>query len=710
MAGTPDFLPEPGVPPATASERGAALLGLTALAVAQPVFEVVSNGPEFFAARNTTWVTGVAAVAAICVGIPLLLLLAERGLRVAGGRMAAVFHGAIVAALAAALVMPWVKRVGVTGAPWDVLLPAVMGVAIAVAFARLRVVRLFLTALSLAALVVPAAFLLNGGVRGALQRMSAAGAGYAMERTPPIVLVVFDELPLNSLLDDRGGIDARRYPNFAALAGTSWWFRDARTVSSETVWAVPAILSGRYPTIPFAVPTLRYYPHNLFTILADRYEMFLFGQFPKLCPEGACRYDPGVPVDSVPALLADLGVVWLHVVLPERFVARLPTVAGRWGGFAAAAHEPKGTAGVERRAAEFGAFLSSIDGAPARLHVLHSLLPHMPFEYVPSGRRYRGPDYQTRKEGGKALFERASASYADTIHQRHLAQVGYVDRLVGDLLARLREVGADDSALLIVTADHGASHREGHPRRAATRRNVSDILRVPLFVKLPGQREGRIVDDIVETVDILPTILDVLAVRVPVKLDGRSLIDTDPPSRTTGTFVFRGRKNVEPGPVGDLAAQSAASLRRKIGRFGSGDPLALHAVPGTRRLLGTPAAVAAPSGRRVALREVSRFDAVDLRRDPLPLYVRGTMTPPGDHPVTIAVLVNGVIAATTESYREGEATVFGTLIPEDCLREGRNTVEAVVIDRGPSRGSPSHTRGESGVRRSGPLARGGLRR
>ena len=85
------------------------------------------------------------------------------------------------------------------------------------------------------------------------------------------------------------------------------------------------------------------------------------------------------------------------------------------------------------------------------------------------------------------MFEGVSAAYADTLHQRHLAQVGFADRLVGDLIARLREVGAYDKALVIITADHGASYREGRSRRRPQpqRQNLSDILQVPILVKLP---------------------------------------------------------------------------------------------------------------------------------------------------------------------------------------------------------------------------------
>ena len=111
--------------------------------------------------------------------------------------------------------------------------------------------------------------------------------------------------------------------------------------------------------------------------------------------------------------------------------------------------------------------------------------------------------------------------YADALHQRHLLQVGFVDTLVGRLVARLRELGIYDRTLLIVTADHGASYREGMPRRNATERNLADIVRVPLFIKRPGQKAGAVVDGVAESVDILPTIADVWACACPFKSMGR---------------------------------------------------------------------------------------------------------------------------------------------------------------------------------------------
>ena len=349
---------------------------------------------------------------------------------------------------------------------------ALVGLAVALAYGRSRIVRQFLTALAPAALVVPAVFLLDPGVEQTFLPSESAAAVQTIERTPPIVFVVFDELPLNSLLNADGNIDAERYPNFAALAREAYWFRNASTVAATTSHAVPAILSGRYPTAREAAPTLRYYPVNLFTTLARHYDIFASLRFQKLCPPRACQYNSAMPADTVRSLLSDLGLVWLHIVLPQTLTEELPPVTDDWAEFGRTRETQDGEI-RNSRGGVFAQFLSSIDGQPARLHFIHSMLPHMPFEYVPSGRRYRRsrlPDHIYR---GKRLFEGMSAAYADTLHQRHLAQVGFVDRLLGDLIGRLREVGVYDEALVIITADHGASYREGRARRQLQRSAIS---------------------------------------------------------------------------------------------------------------------------------------------------------------------------------------------------------------------------------------------
>jgi hypothetical protein len=665
-------------------ERGAALLGLAAIAIAQPIFEVVSNSPEFFPARSTPPANVVATVLVICFGLPLVLLGIERAIRAVSRRAAAAFYGIVITVSAAAVVMPLFRRGEVVMFPWDAVIGAFVGVAVALAHSRGRGVRQFFTALAPAALIVPTLFLLDPGVRQSFLPSESAAALQTIERTPPIVFVVFDELPLNSLLDGDGNLDADRYPNFGALARDAYWFRNASTVAYNTSAAVPALVSGRYVTTVEAVPNLRYYPVNLFTALARHYNIFASMRFQQLCPPRACQQNSAMPGDTVRSLLSDLRLVWLHIVLPQKLAEELPPVVGEWAEFGRIRETP--TAKMHGSRGEiFAEFVSAIDAQPAQLHFIHLVLPHMPFEYVPSGRRYRGPDYQTRMYFGKRLFEGVSAAYADTLHQRHLAQVGYADHLIGDLIARLRETGAYDEALVIVTADHGASYREGRSRRQPRpqQHNLSDILQIPLLVKLPGQRQGEVVDRFAETVDIFPTILDVLGAKASLRLDGRSLIDERTPERSPRTYFLRDRLNRAPRALGDLSVDRAASLARKEHRFGRGDLMGLYAPAGARHLLGmnvSRSALRPATDVKIEINNPPQFAAVERGGDTLPIYVRGVLSTSRPDPLSVAVVVNGNVAAITHSYRERDDHMFGTLIPETVLREGNNTVAAFVLD------------------------------
>jgi hypothetical protein len=188
------------------------------------------------------------------------------------------------------------------------------------------------------------------------------------------------------------------------------------------------------------------------------------------------------------------------------------------------------------------------------------------------------------------------------------------------------------------------------------------------------------VDRIVETVDILPTILDVVGAKASLRLDGRSLLDGRVPERASRTFILRNRDNAQARPIGDLSADRAASLERKARRFGRGDFAALYAPPDARHLLG--ANVQRPAMHpdvQITIQDPNQFAAVKRDRDPLPLYVRGVLGTSRPEPLSVAVAVNGTVAAVTHSYRDRGVHLFGTLIPESSLRDGDNDVAAFVV-------------------------------
>ena len=146
-------------------------------------------------------------------------------------------------------------------------------------------------------------------------------------------------------------------------------------------------------------------------------------------------------------------------------------------------------------------------------------LPHIPYQYYPSGRRYLGWGELEGQEG-ELWFDQALAEQG---YQRHLFQVEYVDRLLGQLLDRLEEVGIFDDAILVVTSDHGASFRADTPRRGLVDINAFEIGMVPLFIKAPHQSSGIVETTPARTIDVLPTVATYLGVELPWPHQGQSL-------------------------------------------------------------------------------------------------------------------------------------------------------------------------------------------
>ena len=111
--------------------------------------------------------------------------------------------------------------------------------------------------------------------------------------------------------------------------------------------------------------------------------------------------------------------------------------------------------------------------------------------------------------------------------------------------------------------------------------------------------------------------------------------------------------------------------------------MSLYAPPGVRHVLGmsvNQSAMQPAPDVQVRISNPSQFEVVKLDRDPLPLYVRGVLDTSRSDPLSVAVAVNGTVAAIAHSYRERGGHVFGTLIPETALRDGPNTITAFVVD------------------------------
>src|SRR4029450_11240973 len=220
-----------------------------------------------------------------------------------------------------------------------------------------------------------------------VSRLSVASDAHAAAERPraPVVLIAFDELPLNSLLDGGGRIDTKRFPHFAQLASESRWFSRATTVAEGTTHAVPAILTGQLPRTG-ELPTYADHRQNLFTLLGGATALHVDDQETHLCPPSLCPGLEGSFGSRAGTLAEDTGVVYLHQLLPDDLTGWVPSIADGWDNFlrdASAHHHPGRTP---------PRFLPSLrPQEPPSLWYLHLMLPHSPWRYLPSGARYDVP-------------------------------------------------------------------------------------------------------------------------------------------------------------------------------------------------------------------------------------------------------------------------------------------------------------------------------
>ena len=113
-----------------------------------------------------------------------------------------------------------------------------------------------------------------------------------------------------------------------------------------------------------------------------------------------------------------------------------------------------------------------------------------------------------------------SQTYKDRLYD---GEIAYADSALANFLTYLKKLGRYENSLIVVVGDHGEGLGEHHEDTHGIFLYDSTI-HVPLIVKLPSHTNAsKVVDAQVRTTDILPTVLDLLHVPAPEKLDGESL-------------------------------------------------------------------------------------------------------------------------------------------------------------------------------------------
>lgn len=149
----------------------------------------------------------------------------------------------------------------------------------------------------------------------------------------------------------------------------------------------------------------------------------------------------------------------------------------------------------------------------------------------------------------RALYKRFPADI-ETLRARYDEFVGYCDSQFKGFIGHLEKEGKLKNTVIILSTDHGEIFDHNSILHGDTL--YEPETHIPLIMKEPGQSEGRIVDDLVEQIDIPATILDLAYIPVPSWMEGRSLLP-----------LMRGEL-LEPKPVFSMNLEGTSRTTHQI--------------------------------------------------------------------------------------------------------------------------------------------------
>jgi len=185
---------------------------------------------------------------------------------------------------------------------------------------------------------------------------------------------------------------------------------------------------------------------------------------------------------------------------------------------------------------------------------LHTVDPHAPYAPPADIRARFASTVPDDGRGGLSWLKRLGrgeipvtpALLAD-LRALYDAEVAANDASFGELVAGLGRRGLVDDTAIVVLSDHGEEFFE-HGGWDHGKTLYTEVLEVPWIARFPGLPEGLRVDDLVQHVDLLPTLLAYLGLPVPAGLDGRDLLpllaaadgtrEADDPAEADAAAVF----------------------------------------------------------------------------------------------------------------------------------------------------------------------------
>lgn len=143
------------------------------------------------------------------------------------------------------------------------------------------------------------------------------------------------------------------------------------------------------------------------------------------------------------------------------------------------------------------------------------------------------------KVPGMEVLINKSGKYSQEIYHKetlafYYGLISQIDYNIGLILNELDKLGLTENTIIVYTADHGEMMSE-HKSWTKGITGYDATVRVPLIIKYPDHFSGgKVNNELVSSIDLLPTFLDLSGQKIPKNIEGKSLVGL-----MTGNSIWR---------------------------------------------------------------------------------------------------------------------------------------------------------------------------
>ncbi len=383
--------------------------------------------------------------------------------------------------------------------------------------------------------------------RGALPEPAAGGAAPALGRLPQGVIVVWADTLRKDHLDAYGYKRATA-PSMRRFATDGVLFNNTTTQATWTKVATPSVLTSLYPSthgvtdfndrLPAAATTLaEVYRAAGYATIGFASNLFT-GQFTNLHQGYEEQHEDGSLPNQGSSKTAreyvDRLASWLETHRDVPFFAFLHVYDP---------HDPF----------EPGRPYDTMWADPAKRQAHHQNLETV--RKVISDPLLKLFGMPTRAELVKAGLD--ADAYVNHDVDWYDGSIRGLDTEMGRLFERLKGLGLDDSTLVVFTADHGEEFLD-HGRTFHGQSVYGELTQVPLMMRWPGVLPaGRVVNEVIQTIDVMPTLLAISGLTAPAEIQGQSLVPLVQPTKGAASASWRPRPAISEKAVTNPANGAA---------------------------------------------------------------------------------------------------------------------------------------------------------